>query len=596
MLKLRARRVPSSSTVVACVVAAVIGASSATAATSVVRVALNSVGSGQLKPNAVVGSKIKPGAVAKSDLGENSVVSAKIVDGSVKADDIASDAITTSELAAGSVNVADIAAGAVTTTALASGSVGSAAIADGAVATADIAASAVTATSIADGAVTTAKLANASVTADKIAPGTIGVLSLTDGQVTNVKLDDDSVTSSKIVDGTITKEDLASSSVESAEIVNDTITSDDIGLNAIAASEIAPNAVGASEIADGSVGTDELGADSVQTADIKNDNVTVAKIAQSATNGQVLTTVAGETAWADPAFPGARTLMVSAGGTDVANGTALVAAANTATAGGAGEWTLLLEAGTYQLSAPLILSSKVNIKGAGSELTTIQMIGPSSATDLITTDAGTTPTHIEGVKLWLDGSHNSAFRGLVVPDPTTTAGVVHLRDVEIRVLNEDAAGTATGLFIDNGGAVEMWDTNVIADGDAQAGSATGVTSTAGSLTAWSSNVWAIQSVTASKGLVVTGAASASVEFNGGSLTASGAGTAEALDASAAFAGSTFSATDVEFVGSVGGHANLARLFSGTVFGTAPDTTNPVSCLGAATLAANDYTWLDADCA
>lgn len=106
MLRRLVRHRPSPSMMVALVALFV-----ALGGTSFAAVALkkNSVGSKQIKANAVLSSKIKNGAVGNGDLAGNSVDGTKLLDGSVGGSDLADNAVTSGKIANNSVNAAKVA-------------------------------------------------------------------------------------------------------------------------------------------------------------------------------------------------------------------------------------------------------------------------------------------------------------------------------------------------------------------------------------------------------------------------------------------------------------------------------------------------------
>jgi hypothetical protein len=117
-----------------------LGGASALAATNLAK---NSVGTKQIKKNAVVAAKIKNAAVTNSKLADNAVTSGKIADAAVTNSKLADNAVTSGK------------------------------ITDAAVTALKLADNAVTNSKIANNAVTSSKLADNSVTSGKIADGQI---------------------------------------------------------------------------------------------------------------------------------------------------------------------------------------------------------------------------------------------------------------------------------------------------------------------------------------------------------------------------------------------------------------------------------------
>lgn len=108
--------------------------------------------------------------------------------------------------------------------------------------------------------------------------------------------------------------------------------------NAINTTKLADNAVNSAKIADGTIGTADLANSSVTTGILATNSVTDAKVASgiavsklvpSGTNGQVLTTVAGATTWANSTIGTITTINTGTGltgGPITSNGTISVAA------------------------------------------------------------------------------------------------------------------------------------------------------------------------------------------------------------------------------------------------------------------------------
>jgi hypothetical protein len=131
--------------------------------------------------NTAIGKKKNSGG---SGVPANSVGSKQLKDDAVKAADIAPAAVTTSEIAPGAVTSSDIkteavlsssiAPGAVTTSDLGNGSVTGGKIKDDSVISANLASSAVTTVDLAPGAVTASKIGTEAVTSQKIMSGSVG--------------------------------------------------------------------------------------------------------------------------------------------------------------------------------------------------------------------------------------------------------------------------------------------------------------------------------------------------------------------------------------------------------------------------------------
>lgn len=93
----------------------------------------NSVGTQQLKPNAVTAAKIKNGAINSHKLGHNSVVAGKIAGNTIAAGNLQNGSVTSSKLGKNSVTNAAIANGVVGTNKLGNNVVTTAKLADGSV-------------------------------------------------------------------------------------------------------------------------------------------------------------------------------------------------------------------------------------------------------------------------------------------------------------------------------------------------------------------------------------------------------------------------------------------------------------------------------
>jgi len=125
--------------------------------------AATTIGTSQIKNNAVTTAKIKNNAVTTAKIKSNAVTTAKIKNNAVNASKLASGAVTAAKLANGAVTAAKLAGGAVGASALANGSVDAAKLGNGAVTTDKLGANAVTG----------AKIAGATITAANIAPGQV---------------------------------------------------------------------------------------------------------------------------------------------------------------------------------------------------------------------------------------------------------------------------------------------------------------------------------------------------------------------------------------------------------------------------------------
>jgi hypothetical protein len=128
----------------------------------------NTVGTPQLKKNAVKAAKLADGSVSNRALGNGSVSLAKL----------AGDSVDSSKLVDGSVASGDLGANSVINSKLADSSVNAPKLAGDSVITGKLADSAVTTTKLAGDSVTNGKLANDAVTGSKIANSTISAVDI----------------------------------------------------------------------------------------------------------------------------------------------------------------------------------------------------------------------------------------------------------------------------------------------------------------------------------------------------------------------------------------------------------------------------------
>ncbi|RUA13491.1 MAG: hypothetical protein DSY83_11150, partial [Flavobacteriia bacterium] len=287
--------------------------------------------------NAITSAKIFDGTIATIDIADNAINSAKIVDGTIVAADLTDGAVTSAKILDATIATIDIADNAIN----------SSKIVDGTIVAADLADASVTLPKIADGTTTgqlmqwngtdwilveesslnitevdgiignevtgatdaTLELNGTGVVGDPytldVATGGIGTNEIADASVTLPKIAD-GTTAGQLMqwDGTdwILVEESSLNITEDDGIVGNEVVDATVGGSLVrlgGGTDIDPYTL---DVNDGGIGTLELANAAVTTDKIADADVTPAKIepSSSLTDGQVLTTIGGNTVWRSP--------------------------------------------------------------------------------------------------------------------------------------------------------------------------------------------------------------------------------------------------------------------------------------------------------
>ncbi len=164
-----------------------------------------------------------------------------------------------------------------------------------------------------------------------------------------------------------------------------------------------------------------------------------------------------------------RIVVVSGAGTDLDNGTALLAAINTvdlATPSAADPWTIMLEPGVYATTVPVVLSTGVSLIGTNQNGTTVTCACVSASNGVVTVNGTST---VSGLSISNTSLDSTNARGLFVDGSDvlidhvtiTTVGddgidvdtnVIDVRVESVEVFAADAAidaGVSTAIRINN---------------------------------------------------------------------------------------------------------------------------------------------------
>ena len=305
---------------------------------------LDTVGAGEILPNAITAGKILAGAVTTDKLANLAVTGAKLADDAVTTEKIVSGSVTSAKIAAGAVTPSKVAASTYASQAEAAAGTDNAklmtplrtaeaiaalapehqhTLADisdaGALAGLDtvgaeeIDPDAVTGSKIAAGAVSTDKLADQAVIASKLATDAVKPSNIAPAAVTEAKIAAGAVTPSKVAGSAYASQAEATAGTDNAKLMTPLRTAEAIaalapehqhtladisdtgalaGLDTVGTGEIEADAVTRDKIADGAVVTGKLSDQAVVATKLATNAVTNAKIASAAVTGDKIASAA----------------------------------------------------------------------------------------------------------------------------------------------------------------------------------------------------------------------------------------------------------------------------------------------------------------
>ena len=201
------------------------------------------IGTAQIEDLAVTGAKIAEAAIESANIAEAAIHTAHIKDGAIETAKIDDAAITEAKIHDAAITEAKIDDAAVTTAKIHDLAVDTGKIADAAIVAAKIALAVIQSGHIEDAAITRAKIALLAVDEARIADLAVGTAKIGDAAITTAKINDLAVTSAKIANAAITSAHIADASIGTAKIA----------LGAITTALIEAGAVGTAQIADASV-------------------------------------------------------------------------------------------------------------------------------------------------------------------------------------------------------------------------------------------------------------------------------------------------------------------------------------------------------
>lgn len=177
-----------------------------------------------IEGNCISARQLPSGIITGPKLAINSVGSGNLVDGAVGSLQIQLAAIQTAHIETAAITSALIAQAAIETAHIQDAAITNAKIADATITAAQIAQATITAACIAKASITEAEIADAAITAAKIALATITSAQIADAAISTAKIGDLAVTAAKIADATITSAKIANAAIQTANIADAAIT------------------------------------------------------------------------------------------------------------------------------------------------------------------------------------------------------------------------------------------------------------------------------------------------------------------------------------------------------------------------------------